>query len=461
MNAVLDINRPKLEEFKGALSYLIHQHDGHKQALEFHKSIYWYLFVRQYPEITGALLLLAKNTEVNDGDFDYNEFYNDLDDNYKTFIQALYQMKGDAEKLDSLIKHFRRNEDELCKTIWPFKNSFEGYDDEYSYLIKGYLGEKSLVMLYGDSGSYKTFLALTLAFHVALGLKWNGCQVKQANVLYIAGEGGVGVSRRIKALAIEYGTGELINSFKRLDHAVSIASSGDLDKLTQSINYYAADTRCKFGLVVIDTLARCFGGGDENSTEQMNTFVAACDRLKENTGATVLIVHHTGTSDKKRARGSSVLRAAVDFEYRVDRVDQETPAFTLTNTKNKDDGENPREMFTLKEISLFTDSDGDEVTSLVCSAAGEEPPEEDDPTSSKKSNTLNFDEQSVWQIVRCRQKNGESTNYQNIRDDLKAQAVDEKDKRNVGKSVGRWVAGCVEKGCIINQDGQYKTIDKQ
>lgn len=86
-------------------------------------------------------------------------------------------------------------------------------------------------------------------------------------------------------------------------------------------------------LVILDTLARCFGPGDENSTQDMTRFVAACDEIRSRWRCAVLLIHHSGLSDKTRSRGSSALRAALDAEYRLERTDA---SLLLTATKMKD-----------------------------------------------------------------------------------------------------------------------------
>ena len=45
-------------------------------------------------------------------------------------------------------------------------------------------------------------------------------------------------------------------------------------------------------LIIFDTLARCMVGGDENSPLDMGRAVAAADRVRVETGAAVLLVHH-------------------------------------------------------------------------------------------------------------------------------------------------------------------------
>jgi AAA domain len=73
-------------------------------------------------------------------------------------------------------------------------------------------------------------------------------------------------------------------------------------------------------LIVLDTLARLIPGADENSAQYMGKAVAAIDRLRGQTSATVLLIHHTvkaGTSE----RGSGALRGAADVMIECSRGD--------------------------------------------------------------------------------------------------------------------------------------------
>ena len=63
----------------------------------------------------------------------------------------------------------------------------------------------TLAELYGDSNTGKSFVALDLAFSVATGCQWHGEAVRQGGVLYFAGEGERGLSRRARAWEIARG----------------------------------------------------------------------------------------------------------------------------------------------------------------------------------------------------------------------------------------------------------------
>lgn len=318
-----------------------------------------------------------------------------------------------------------------------FRPCFSGYDEVFDYLIKGYLPARALGVLYGASGSYKSFHALSWAAHVALGRNWNKCRVKKAGVLYIAGEGGIGVPRRIKALADRYNEGQPIPNLFRMDHAVHFGESRQVTQLINALNQCADNVDQKFGLIVLDTLARCFSG-DENKAEEMGKFITACDRLKAETGATVLVIHHSGVMDPNRARGSSALRAAADFEYRAERAKAESPGVVVIGTKSKDEKEAPSQVFWLAEHPLFTDADGDQVVSLACADEGEAPPEGEPGDAEVKA--LTPFEESLYQAVRARMATGEPTELAVLRDDMRQQYGEK-----ARKSFRRWLNGCIDK----------------
>lgn len=125
-------------------------------------------------------------------------------------------------------------------------------------------------------------------------------------------------------------------------------------------------------LIVVDTLARNFGPGDENSTKDMNLFVSSCDAIRSRYRATTLIVHHTGHADKTRGRGSMALKGALDAEYRMD-ID-ETGVIRFEATKMKD-AEKPAPLaFRAVVVELgVLDEEGFPVTSVVLDQTTYEP----------------------------------------------------------------------------------------
>ena len=190
------------------------------------------------------------------------------------------------------------------------------------WLIERLFPTGGLVELYGAPGSGKSWIALDWAFHIALGMPWQGLRTKQAPVVYIAAEGRGGLGQRVDAWLTTYRpSGEVPVYFSvRPCDLLGEGSQELLDTCAAFISNPAEpETDLVPGLVILDTLARCFTGGDENETADMARFVASVDRLRHELGATVLVVHHTGKDRSRDERGSNVLRAAADTMIRVKR----------------------------------------------------------------------------------------------------------------------------------------------
>lgn len=184
---------------------------------------------------------------------------------------------------------------------------------EPPWTVAGVLG--GLGLLWGESGVGKSFVACSFAAAVATGRPWLGHRVAEGPVVYVAGEGGaLGVSRR-------------------LDAAVTALRCCDPEDgpvplyiVTPGVDFVAgpAELIATLGgiqpqLIIVDTLARCFGG-DENSTEDMSKFVRSLDLLRDVYAGSVLVVHHANKTDRTgsgKVRGSSVLYGAVDVSLQL------------------------------------------------------------------------------------------------------------------------------------------------
>jgi hypothetical protein len=86
-------------------------------------------------------------------------------------------------------------------------------------------------------------------------------------------------------------------------------------------------------LIVLDTMARCFGAGDENSTKDMNAFIAGCDKLRRAfPGCTVLVVHHCGW-EGTRPRGARAWEGALDTATKMERGEGNCAFLSVTKQK--------------------------------------------------------------------------------------------------------------------------------
>lgn len=219
------------------------------------------------------------------------------------------------------------------------------------FLVQDLIETDSLGVIFGEPGCGKSFLAVDLACSVATGIAFHGREVKAGPVLYIAGEGHHGLVRRFKAWEELYHA-PLQNSplFKSTCSAQFLDGESATQVLDQARSLAA--THGTPSLVIVDTLARNYGPGDENSTADMSRFVAAMDRLRDQLGCVVLIVHHSGHQEKERGRGSTALKAAADAEFVVVK---EGDTIDVRCTKMKDADTPPDLRFQLTDVDLLGD----------------------------------------------------------------------------------------------------------
>lgn len=224
-----------------------------------------------------------------------------------------------------------------------------------NYMVKGWLDRNCLSMLYGPSNAGKTFVALDIAMHIAAGKPWRGLHVNGGPVLYIAAEGGAGIRNRVAAIKREHP--DMASApFTLLPIGLDLHGQGDALAVCEIMPDESP------ALVVVDTLARSMGAGDENTAKDAAMFVRNCDLIREATGAHVMVIHHTGKDTERGARGSSALRGAVDDEIEV------TAEGEIINRKARDRAQPESLHFVLRSVLLGMDEDGEPVTSAVVDA---------------------------------------------------------------------------------------------
>jgi len=233
------------------------------------------------------------------------------------------------------------------------------------FLIDGLIETDCMGLIFGDPGCGKSFIAADIALSVATGEPFHGRPTKQGAVFFIAGEGHSGLARRFHAWAKHRGRGLAGVPMFKSNRAAQFLDAASAQAVADAVDALVSAHGVP-RMIVVDTLARNFGPGDENSTSEMGAFVAAMDDLRErHPGCVVLIVHHSGHGDKQRARGAMALKGAIDFEYRAEKSDD---TITLTNTKMKDaTGPDPM-AFRLQGVPL---ADGASSAALVPTVAPE------------------------------------------------------------------------------------------
>lgn len=266
------------------------------------------------------------------------------------------------ETLRALLKELGQPEKQEHKPRATSDNPFaiqkwEDYKQNYlstPWIIKGVLPQAEVGILYGQSGSGKTFFVLDMAACVARGEPWRGRKVSSCRVVYVAAEAREGIKKRMDAydqhISPDGVRPDIIASAPNL-------LSTDTKQLIEAIG--------SAGLIILDTMAASHSG-DENSAKDMGLFLAACKDISVATGAMVLAVHHTGKEDSKGMRGSSALFAGADFVMEIfkNKVGDRFEHGAMLS-KSRDDVTGTSFGFELKRVTVGVDDEGDDVTTCV------------------------------------------------------------------------------------------------
>jgi len=336
---------------------------------------------------TKAIKTIAKSIRTLDLELEHKEDAYEYVHKYggtKNKLQDLvkqYAVKVTTEDEVTIPARFKEVEEKATEPeqeLKPIRQGFqiEAWDDikdePVDWLIEGVIPKKAFVALYAPPASFKSFVALDIAECIATTRPFLGKEVKQQGaVLYIAGEGHGGIGARIKALKVHHDTpqGAPVYFLRR---QVNLRSSQqDIQDLAQAIDELQAIQGIQFQLIVIDTLARAFGGGNENASEDMGAFITAAGAIQQRYDSALLVVHHAGKDATKGLRGHSSLLGAVDTELEIIRI-EDAPKGILHISKQKDGEDGQRMGFQMVTVDIGTSALGFEsVTSLALELDGE------------------------------------------------------------------------------------------
>ena len=247
--------------------------------------------------------------------------------------------------------------------------SYLGQPAPLQWIIKGWIPDSGVSMVYGESGSGKTFITLDMACHIAAGLQWHGHKTKHGLAVYMAGEGNYGIRQRVAAWCKAHGV-------QNLDNLLISNKAIDVDSpaaAAQIINAVREVTQEDAVSLFIDTVNNHMSG-DENSAKDTRNMLNACNIVARALNSGVCLNHHTGhaAESKQRARGSSAWKASLDASILVTKNDD---SIEISCTKMKD-AEPPKPLFgKLQTVPLgWIDEDGDEINGAVF-VIDENPPE--------------------------------------------------------------------------------------
>lgn len=226
-----------------------------------------------------------------------------------------------------------QNKLEIKRSRFYFKDEAE-VDEEAdpTWLVKDLISERSTVMMFGASGSYKSFIALMISLGISTGTETFGAATKKGLVFYGALEGKAHLKKARRAWRLVRGVEGRIENFF-VGTAPMVGIPGEVQEFGDEIMKRCAGR--KPTLIVIDTLSKSMAGLNENDAADAGKFIQFCDSLVETFGCTVLAIHHTGKETERGARGSSAFFAGFDTVLEV-KAHKATKAVSVFVRKHKD-----------------------------------------------------------------------------------------------------------------------------
>jgi hypothetical protein len=230
--------------------------------------------------------------------------------------------------------------------------------------VEGLLLSNCLALVFGAPKAGKTFWTLDLAMHIATGRRWRDRDVDRGAVLYLALEGTAGIRNRVSAWLQYHDVGAEDAALAIVPVSLDLLhGDGDI----RAVIAATGDLRERFGLpvklIVLDTVSRALAGGDENGPD-MGLLVRGLDRIRDETRAAVLAIHHPRKDGNGGERGHGALRGALDVRIEVTRNDDtSTSSAKVIEARELEPG--AVFPFQLESVELGTNKRGKPITSCV------------------------------------------------------------------------------------------------
>lgn len=226
--------------------------------------------------------------------------------------------------------------------IEDYRNSVQ----DPTWLIPNFIPAQGTGVMYGNTGSYKSFLALDMAATLAHGIagQWGAAPV-QHDVLFLAGEMPVGTARlRYPAWQEWREVAGMPNRLAILPMVPYLHNKEGWDAIHLDMDQLGM----RPSLIVIDTLSRLMTGMDENNAKEAVMAIDFMENLARYYECFVLAVHHEGKDATKGARGSSALISNPDMAINTKKKGNGTEV-RIKKQKDVDVPESPF-LFSVKPV---------------------------------------------------------------------------------------------------------------
>lgn len=245
-------------------------------------------------------------------------------------------------------------------------------------MIRDYFPASSIFTIFGEPGSGKTTVVVDAICCIDTGTEWRGKKVSKGIIWYIAAEDPYGVRLRIESWYDANGfIFERDTNMELREDPICFAEPDEVSALIAEVNSVPKEQ--KPSAIVLDTLADTAGKYDFN--KDMGLFCRGFERFRNETGVSIIIIHHCGHAAKDRPRNGSELGGKSDVIMPVKCEDGIT---TLSVVKLKNGSKEKAKPLSWKMKGLTTkwlDADGEVITSVILEPTESAPKRDGDSMS--------------------------------------------------------------------------------
>ena len=223
------------------------------------------------------------------------------------------------------------------------------FDEESTpHLIAGVIPAGEVSVLFGESNSFKSFLAIDMMGSIATGRDWHGLATQKGPVLYIVSEGWkAAAKKRIRAWIEDHGIPEA----ERRGLIYIIRVPVLLNKPDEVARLLRTVEGVPFKIICFDLLAGSMEGSEADS-ETVSAWVRGVQRLSSVTGAAQLHVTHSGYTAAERARGHSHLWGSFSTRLKAEGNPQERTMLLSIERHKDDDSTGLKWNFQLRQVPI-------------------------------------------------------------------------------------------------------------
>jgi RecA-family ATPase len=225
--------------------------------------------------VSGGSISFRRGQELVAANFSVRRVDPKHDDSVRAAFMSGYSSDVTSEGLKERYPAIPANDNDRFEVTW-----FDEVNDSVvkEEILEGVLGTGEFSLFVAKPGTAKSVLVGDIGLHIAAGLEWHGRKVKQGLVIFFAAERKRLTERRVAAWRKKHGKTKLPFAVVggKLDLTTGLV---DAKALASTISQLETKPGMPCVLVILDTVTRTFGPGDQHQSRDMQKYVQSVDEL--------------------------------------------------------------------------------------------------------------------------------------------------------------------------------------